>query len=283
MESAPKGVLQEHMDLDSRSSLSQLFPSIAAQMRSVLSNVHFAAAAIAPPEAREEDPELDAKAAVMDQSYYQLLRLINNLTVAAGLESEQKLEAKNQDVVALVRDVCEQCASLAEMMGLKFSFSCQEAGHVCAIYRDSIEQLLFQLLSNAFKFTSRGGSVSVELRFSDGRVLLSVCDTGRGIPEELMPTLFERYLHRELMNPPPHGLGLGLPLCRRIAEGHGGTLVAESRVGKGTRVTLSIPDRQSGLTGVSDVHFDYTGGFNRTLLSLADALPAEAFFIRNEG
>ena len=72
-----------------------------------------------------------------------------------------------------------------------------------------------------------------------------------------------------------------LRLCRRIAEGHGGVLMAESQVGKGSRFTLSLPDQQKG-TGVSDVAVDYSGGFNPTLLSLADALPVEAFLIRNQ-
>ena len=83
------------------------------------------------------------------------------------------------------------------------------------------------------------------------------------------------------MDPPPHGLGLGLPLCHRLAECLGGTLLAESVVGKGSRFTLSLPDRQVG-PDVSDIPTDYTGGFNRTLLALADALPAEAFRLRNQ-
>ncbi len=76
-------------------------------------------------------------------------------------------------------------------------------------------------------------------------------------------------------------MGLGLALCRRIAERHGGMLMAESQVGKGSRFTLSLPDRQVE-SSVSDVPFDYTGGFNRTLLALADALPVRAFLIRNQ-
>lgn len=108
-------------------------------------------------------------------------------------------------------------------------------------------------------------------------MLLSVADTGQGIQEEDLETLFDRYLHKNLMDPQPHGLGLGLPLCRRIAEGHGGRLLAESKTGVGSRFTLSIPDQRTDSGGVSDVPLDYTGGFNRTLLALADALPAEAF------
>lgn len=262
--------------------LCQFFPNIAAQLRSSLGNIHLASISLAPPDARERDPGLDAKAAVLDQSYYQLLRLVNNLTVSSFFSSHDPLPTRDQDIVALVRDTCEECSSLAELLGIYFSFSCAETFHICAVYRDSIQEVLFQLLSNAFKFTKKGGSVLVELKFVGQQVFLSVTDTGAGIPEELLPTLFDRYLHKDLMNPPPHGLGLGLPICMRIAEGHGGNIMAESKAGKGSCITLSIPDRQAGITGVSDVPFDYTGGFNRTLLALSDALPATAFRMENQ-
>ena len=63
--------------------LAAVFPSIAVQLRSILSNLHLASAQLAPPAEREADPELDAKAALLDQSYYQLLRLVNNLSATA--------------------------------------------------------------------------------------------------------------------------------------------------------------------------------------------------------
>lgn len=122
----------------------------------------------------------------------------------------------------------------------------------------------------------------MELRTSGDRVLLSVEDTGCGIDNTRLPALFDRFLHDELLDPLPHGFGLGLPLCRRIAEGHGGSMMAESRPGKGTRFTLSIPDRLVGSRSLSDVPIDYTGGFNPTLLGLADALPPEAFLLKNQ-
>ena len=74
----------------------------------------------------------------------------------------------------------------------------------------------------------------------------------------------------------PCGLGLGLPLCRRIAEGHGGRMVLDSRPDQGTSVTLALPDEMAEDT-VEDVQFDYAGGFQPALVGLADALPYQAF------
>lgn len=261
--------------------LAALFPNVAAQLRGALGTLHLAAAQLAPAAAREQDPALDAKAALMDQSYYQVLRLVNSLSAAGSLMDDTPLKLQDRDLVDLVGELCEKAAALAPLRGLELRFVCALERHICAVAPEAIEQLLYQLLSNAFKFTPAGGTVTVELRVVRKQVLLSVADTGCGIPEERLPSLFDRYLHAELMDPAPHGLGLGLPLCRRIAERHGGTLMAESHPGKGSRFTLSLPDKQVG-GGVSDLPFDYAGGFNRTLLALADALPAEAFLLRSQ-
>ncbi len=267
------------MELD-HNNLAALFPSISKQMRGAMSNLYLAAAQLAPAEQREQDADLDARAAILEQSYYQMLRLVNSLSAAALLGHDDPLPLQDRDVVKLVSDVCEQCGALAPLLGLKLNFVCALERQICAIHPATLEQLLHHLLSNAFKFTPKGGTVTVELRRKGKLLYLSVTDTGCGIPEERMATLFERYIHPELMDPPPHGLGLGLPLCQRIAQGHGGMLLAESREGQGSRFTVTLPDRKVGGT-VSDAPFDYTGGFNKTLLAMADALPAKAFLVRN--
>lgn len=264
-----------------QNNLASLFPNIAAHLRGALSNLHLASAQLAPPSAREQDPALDARAALLDQSYYQMLRLVSSLSAAAYLASEEPLPLQDRDIVGMVSKTCEEAGSLAPLLGLELRFVCAMDRHICAVAPDAMEQLLFHLLSNAFKFTPAGGTVTVELRRSGTRLFLSVTDTGCGIPQEQLPTLFERYLHSQPPTLPSQGLGLGLPLCKRIAERQGGMLLAESRPGKGSRFTLSLPDRQLGAT-ISDVPYDYTGGFNRTLLALADALPPKAFLLRSQ-
>lgn len=274
---AERGTLMEQDE----NRLASLFPDVATQLRAALSNLHLAAAQLAPAEAREKDPALDQKAALLDQSYYRLLRLVNSLSSAVWLTNSDSLPLQDRDIVGLVSDLCEKAGGLAPLLGLELRFVCPMERHICAVSADALEQAVYQLLSNAFKFTPAGGSVTVELRVKGKQVLLSVSDTGPGIPEERLAALFERYLHGGRPDAPSHGLGLGLPLCRRVAEGHGGTLVAESRVGEGSQFTLSLPDKQVG-GGVSDVAFDYAGGFNRTLMNLADALPVKAFQRNNQ-
>lgn len=258
---------------------SALFPNIASQIRVELSSLRLAASRLIPDGERERNPALDAQAALMDQSYYRLLRLVNLLSAAASLSEEGPVTLQNRDLVDFVGDICARAGGLAPLLGLELRFSCALPRHICAVNPESLEQLLYHLLSNAFKFTPRGGAVTVELRVQGERTLLSVSDTGCGIPAEHLSTLFGRYLQTGLKDPPPHGIGLGLSLCSRIAESHGGSLMAESCPGKGSRFTLSLSNRLVD-GSVSDVPFDYAGGFNRTLLALADALPSQAFLLR---
>lgn len=261
------------MDLDL-----SLLPQAAAQMRGALSNLYFAAARLAPASAREQDPELDAKAALVDQSYYRLIRLVNNLSATRYLNGAP-LPQRDRDIVEFVTDVFARAASLAPLRGLETRLICAADSHICSFCPDALEQLLYQLLSNAFQFTPAGGLITMELRLTGGRVFLSVEDTGPGIAPERLETLFDSYHQADAPAPPPQGLGLGLALCRGIAQGHGGTITAESHLGRGSRFTFSMPDRLSG-TVLSDVHFDYSGGFNHALMALAESMPPEAFRIR---
>ena len=271
----------ENYEREEAQLLTSLFPSISAQLRGMLSGLYLAATALAPAEARERDPELDRKASRLDQSYYQMLRLVNCLSAAARLDAHTPLPMQDCDLVELTREICYEAEHLAELLGLKLTFECAVPQLICAVNPEAIRQLLFQLLSNAFKFTPAGGAVTVTLKHAGDHAVLEVTDTGCGINDLHMKSLFDRYAHRDLRDPPPHGLGLGLPLCLRIAEDHGGRMLAESRLGEGARFTVRFPIRRTNHSGLSDTKFDYTGGFNQALLGLADVLPMEAFFIRN--
>lgn len=271
----------ENYDREEAQLLISLFPSIAAQMRGMLSGLYLAATALVPAEAREKDPELDRRAAQLDQNYYQLLRLVNCLSSAARLDAQTPLPMQDCELTGIVREICDESEHLARLMNLKLKLDCALPQLICAADPESIRQLLFQLLSNAFKFTPAGGCVTVTLKRTDDQVTLEVADTGLGINDLQMKSLFDRYSCRDLRDPPPHGLGLGLPLCLRIAEDHGGRMMAESRLGAGSRFMVRFPIRRANRSNLSDAKLDYTGGFNRALLGLADALPTEAFAICN--
>jgi signal transduction histidine kinase len=105
-----------------------------------------------------------------------------------------------------------------------------------------LKQVMHNLLSNAMKFTPDGGSVGVEAKMAEGEVLVSVWDTGAGIAEEDMPRLFKPFEQLDnSITKKAAGTGLGLSLCRRFVELHGGRIWAESTPGRGSRFTFALP------------------------------------------
>lgn len=255
--------------------LNEILPNVASQLRGSLGNIHVALQHLAP--TGEEGAEGERDLAIINQSYYRLLRVVNNLSAAPMLLETAPFLLQNVELVEWLDGLCRQAQPLAEEAGVTLSFACQLSHHTIGIHKEHLERLVWNLLSNAIKFTPCGGEITVSLRVNGGQVLLSVADNGCGISEELQETVFDRYLHPQRMDPLPHGLGLGLPLCRRIAEGHGGRLLLQSREGEGTTVTAALPDRRAAGDMVRDVAFHYAGGFQTVLVELADALPYGAF------
>ena len=257
--------------------LTEVLPNIARELRGAMANVYLSANRLAPVEARESDPEVDRNAALFLQSYYRMYRVVGNLTDAYRLAETTPLPLENGDIVGLVREVCERAEGLFVLQGVELIFEADRAGHIIAMNAELLERALLNLLSNALKFTPKGGTVTVRVK-TDGRsVRLSVTDTGCGIAADRLESIFDRFLDTSRIDPAPHGAGLGLALCRRIAQGHGGTITVESKEGEGSRFTVALPNEKSQSASLRQYTPVYAGGFNRTLIELSDALGPQAF------
>jgi len=257
--------------------LRAVLQQISAQLKYSLGNIYSALERIAPAQARDEDEKLDQNAAVLCQSYYRVLRLANNLDDAVNLESPSRVKLTNDDIAGLCRRVADEARACAELLGLELEFVCEKQTHIISMNADRLERLLLNLLSNAFKFTPRGGKITLEIKIGRQNVELIVTDTGRGIAPQRLEHIFDRYLMTDTLDSLPYGLGLGLPICRRIAREHGGGILLTSEEGKGTTVAVSLPNKRSSIQELSTYVIDYAGGFNRTLVELSDALPRQAF------
>lgn len=253
---------------------------VSSQLRLSLGNIHSALTRLAPPDARDGDTKTDLDAAILCQSYYRILRLTNNLADAA--EQPAKVKLSNGDVAGLCRSVMERAEVPAELLGIRTEFHCEKQVLIIAMNRDRLERMLLNLLSNAFKFIRPDEKkVTLEVKADRDLVRLVLTDTGVGMTAEELATAFDRCSLTGRQDPPPHGLGLGLPICRRIAAEHSGTILLTSTPGVGTVVTVSLPNRklpsQSVHTAPAILPPDPYGGFNRTLVELSDALKKEAF------
>jgi signal transduction histidine kinase len=119
------------------------------------------------------------------------------------------------------------------------------AADVGAIVADErkVKQVLLNLLSNAVKFTPAGGKVEVRARHADGALEIAVADTGEGIATEDQAAVFEEFRQVGKSSKRIEGTGLGLALCRKFVELHGGRITLESRVGVGSTFTFTLPRR----------------------------------------
>lgn len=107
--------------------------------------------------------------------------------------------------------------------------------------RDKLKQVVLNLLSNANKYTPLGGKITLSSQSTDDEIILRVSDSGKGIPSEYLPHLFEKFYRVPSSEQEAQGSGLGLFICKHIVDAHGGKVNIESIVGKGTTVTVRLP------------------------------------------
>jgi len=112
--------------------------------------------------------------------------------------------------------------------------------------RDKIKQVVLNLLSNAIKYNRPNGLITLSSSFSAQETLITVQDTGIGIPEEALPHLFQKFYRVHENEKKAAGTGLGLSICKQIVQGHGGRMEVKSKVGAGTAFTVRLP--RSGKT-----------------------------------
>lgn len=181
-----------------------------------------------------------------------LLGLINNILDLSKVESGQfRLNEQNVGLSDGISEILRLVAELAETGGVRVDSIIPRDLPDLRGDKQAIRQILLNLLSNAIKFTEPDGSVRIGAEIDGaGRLVLAIEDTGIGIPEESVESVFEPFtqvdssLARQF-----EGTGLGLPLTRSLVELHDGSVELESKVGRGTRVTVTFPrERVIGAT-----------------------------------
>ena len=171
-----------------------------------------------------------------------LLRLVNTLLDFSRIEAG-RVEASYEptDLAALTAELVSNFRSACEKAGLHLTVDCPPLAELVYVDRDMWEKIVLNLVSNAFKYTLAGG-IEVRLCVAGGAAVLSVVDTGCGIPEDEIPRLFERFHRVEGASGRTHeGTGIGLALVQELVKLHGGTVQVESAYGSGSRFTVSIP------------------------------------------
>jgi heavy metal sensor kinase len=176
------------------------------------------------------------------------------LMLARADEGRAPLHLERVDMREILSEVSETANILGEQAGVTVEVTVPSEGQVLAADPSRIRQLVMNLLTNATKYTPKGGNVWVESASVNGGVQMTVRDTGIGIAPGDLPHIFDRFWRvdaaRSRTGERP-GAGLGLAICKWIAEAHGGSIEVQSRPGRGTTFTVMLPvgtERTSGET-----------------------------------
>jgi signal transduction histidine kinase len=181
--------------------------------------------------------------AMMERNTQNLIELVNDLLDASKLESgTMRLDAATIELRGLVGELREQMQPLAREKEISLEEGVPEDLPELRADRAKLRRILVNLVSNALKFTPKGGRVRLGASRESSLVRVSVEDTGVGIPREDLHDIFDKYAQaRSRATRSEKGTGLGLYITRQLVELHGGKISVQSEVGRGSTFSFTIP------------------------------------------
>ena len=171
----------------------------------------------------------------------QMIRFVDDWLTLSRLEQGKGInEAKETDFTQIVKDVVERARQDPWAARVTLQLRCPDSPLILRGDPSSLDELTGNLVDNAVRYTPAGGTVTVELAAEAGGATLAVCDTGPGINAEDLEHIFEPFYRGQPQKNIP-GTGLGLPIVRRIAERHGGSVTVETAPGRGSAFRVLLP------------------------------------------
>ena len=248
----------------------QILALAAQELRIPLSNIMVCADRIS---SQSLDPQSQEYADRLHRGTAQMHRLIGNMSDA--LRYTQGWSAETRNVTALMQEIMDHAQELARQAGITLHYQGISEDVYTLVDTEQLERAVYNLLSNALKFTPQGGSIAVCLKKSGKHLYLSILDSGSGIAQGVRQNIFSRFLRTPSLEDGRYGLGLGLVLVRCAAANHGGTVLIDQPAAQGTRVTLTLAIQKSpeAILRSPRLRVDYAGGTDHGLLELSESLP----------
>ena len=223
-------------------------------------------------------PEALEQAGQLSRGLHQLLRIISNMADGERYTGTDAPTLETTELAAFLREAVGKAQAMLEGSGVTICYEGLPRAVFTLADRERLERALYNLISNAVKFSPKGGTVQITATLAGNQVHISVEDQGQGIASHVMGSLFHRYQREASIEDSRFGLGLGMTLVRAAAAVHGGTVLVDQP--GGTRVTMSVAVRKTvpgDLRSPALRIGDYLGGRDAALTELSDTLPAKAY------
>ena len=180
---------------------------------------------------------------IMKQNSYRLLRLVNNLIDISRIDiGYYNLQPSNYNIVKVIEDITLSIAEYVKHKKINLIFNTDVEEITLACDPDKIERVMLNLLSNAIKYTDDNGDIYVSLNKVNEDVVVSVKDSGVGIPNDKLELIFDRFGQaNDILSRRCEGSGIGLSIVKSIVEMHGGKIEVFSEIGKGSEFVFNIP------------------------------------------
>lgn len=192
----------------------------------------------------EEHPDSRHDLELMDLNIQRSVRLLQQILETSKIQAGGlKILVSQGDVMQYIKETARSLEPLMMRKRLTFTIDCKPESMMGWLDTDKMDKIIFNLLSNAAKFTPEGGFVTLNVATNNrfDHVIIQVKDTGVGIPKDKMKHLFTRYFDGDYRSNLTFGTGLGLALTRELTYNMGGNITCESAEGQGTTFTLEIP------------------------------------------
>lgn len=180
---------------------------------------------------------------ISKQNSYRLLRLINNLIDLNKIEGNHMMvKLNNGDIISTIEDITLSVAEYARIKKLELIFDTELEEKVMAFDTDKIERIMLNLISNAIKFTNPGGLIEVNIYERKDKILISVKDTGIGIPMDMQKSVFDHFVQVDnTLQRKVEGSGIGLSIVKSLVELHGGCISINSNYIEGSEFIIELP------------------------------------------
>lgn len=253
------------------------FALAAQQLREPLANAMASTDMLLPTDKGSEQMRHIAQ---INRSLHQLLRAVSNMSDAANYAKNQMVRMETHDATAIFNEILEKAASHAAQAGRTICYQAVQKPAVCLIDAERIERAVWNMLSNAMKYSPVESHIYAELRLTEKHLSFSVWDSGKHDSNLPLGDMFHRFLRQPGVEDGRFGIGLGLSIIRSAAAAHNGTVLLEQTEGNGVKATMTIKLQRSQKNSFSSpvlLPIDYAGGRDHCLLELSDSLPSSMY------